>query len=510
MSSPKKSSSASQSPPPGSYPESTHVKATHSVVSTSVAVKGEIESILAAVDKSSCSFQNTSCFAIPKDSWAVLEDKLKAVVAEGSTTVSTSELVELQRELSLLRLKANDFKTQEERFAYAEKELLNALTEAQSKFEAASAEGKTAKAELESVSAKLKSDLADAQKVKAEYESAIKSARANADAEQLEKLNADKKRLSSEITGLNNNLQVVSSEKKAIANKIKRFELQVVELTNELNLEKSKNAIIVGGPGQTFADKARALPGKSAKLFNVAYTNLSAVAKARINKVSENPLEDEKNTVFWMKAAFDSTKHAVYRPYKLILGGLYSDMLAMTDKSRKLFDPVILAIRDSLLPTGQPLSEEELNNMLSHVPIADIKLNKHYRSKGYNTLKDLADAGLSPEGVDAKDIPFRESKGKAVLRRSAKEKPSPTVSEQDIDEMDPLIDNGQVKPDDPVSYWIKMRQWFLLQFDRLNTRVRSSLKKNPNRLARYYKLSTGNMLQKWMLVPYNWYIWAFP
>jgi hypothetical protein len=508
MSSSKEKTSAQQNPPPGSYPESSPVNAPPSVVSTSVAVKNDLLDIIAEAEFTSCVFKNTPSLVVSKDKWRECEARLAAVSAEGNTTISTTELAELQRELSLLRLKANDFDSQQERFEYASRELEKALELAKAQAATARKEGQAEKEKLESLIIKFKTDLANASAAKKEYEEALRLAKSEARASDVEKLSDDKRRLSVEITNLNNSLQTINSEKSAHEQKVARFEKQVLELTNELNLERSKNAIFNARKGDTFADKAAALPGRSMSVVNAAYTNLSEVARKRLKNVLNNPVEDEKNTIYWFKAALDATRHAVYRPYKRVFGGMHKDMLAMTEASRKKFDPFIIAVRDSLLPTGQPLTEEELNNMLANIPISEIRLNKNYRSKGYNTLQELLDAGHQPTDYSASDIPFKVVEGKAVLR--GQKAPSVSPSEEEVDEMDPLAPTTPSDEDDPVSYWLAMRNWFLVKFDQLNKRVRNSLRKRPDRLARYYKLAKGNLFQRVLLVPYNWYIWAFP
>lgn len=508
MLSSKKKAAAQQSPPPGSYPDSSPITMAPSVVSTSVEVKDEITSILEEADFTACSFKGASSFVIPQERWAIVEAKLKSLAGQDKTTVSTAELAELQRELSLLRLRANDFQSQTDRFEYANTELEKALVIAKSQVQIVTEQSSEEKDRLNRSLVAIKSDLSSAQAIKKEYENALKVAKANANVNDIDKLTDDKRRMSAEITALNNNLQSVNGDIDAHSKKVARFEKQVLELTNELNLERSKHAIFVGRQGDTFADKASQLPGKAMNLVNLAYRNLPQVAKNRLDKVKDDPLADEKNTVFWLKATFDSTKHAVYRPYKRVFGGLLRDIQSLNASSRKKFDPFILAVRDSLLPTGQPLTDEEMDTMLSSMPINELKLNKAYRAKGYNSLQDLLSAGLDTTGPEATGIPYKVVDGKVVFKKP--QPPSPTLSEKDVDEMDPLNDKDSSEDEDSTSYWVNMRNWLLAKFDTLNIRVRDSLRKSPVRLRRYYKLSKGNLIQRCLLVPYNWFIWAFP
>lgn len=527
MSSSNGKDAAPQQPPPGSYPAEPSIAPPPSVVSTSVAVKHQVDEILASANMVAATFKGKPSLVVFKEDWVLVEEKLRSLQQQTGTTVPASELAELQRELSELRLKANAFKDENERIAYSQQALKDSLKIAESKLQAAHSEAEHTTASLEKSQADLKVAMASAQASKKELEKTISTARKSGDAEGLDKLLDEKRRMSQDINSLNSNLQVLNTEKKSVQDRLKRYELQVLELTNELNLEKSRQAIASGKPGTSFAAKAKAMGTESVRLFNVAHTNLSSLAKERFEKVASNPVEDEKNTVFWIKAALDATKHSVYKPYKLVFHGLADDLKIMTHSSRKLFDPFLIAVRDSLLPTGQPLTLDEMSEMLSAIPPESIKLSKEYRDKGFKTLADLPENPESGHFPHASDLPFRNVAGKTTFAKEAskKAKPQPPPSplkkkqtrkeaeEEALLETDPIPepDDGESSGDDtPISLWLRMRQWFLVQFDNMNSRVRNSLRKKPSRLARYYKLATGGFFHKICLVPYSWYIWAFP
>jgi regulator of replication initiation timing len=515
MSSDRTQSGASHHPTPGSYPEGSVVNSPPSVVSTSVDVRDKVSNLLKDVPLTACTFKGEPNWVIPKDQWRIFEEKLRSLQHETGTTVPVAELAELQRELSALRLKAHDFENANERLAYAEKSLTEQLNVANSKFADAKNDAASARMALEATQIELKSSLSRARTIKSEYETALLVAKKEGDAGAVEKLSSDKRKLSTDITDLNNSLQHVNAEKKRITDQLKRYENQVLELSNELKLEKSKHAISSGDPGTSFAEKARQAGTESVKLFNVAHSNLSALARERFSKVADDPLADEKNTAFWLKATFDACKHSVYRPYRLVFGGLAGDLKAFSAKSRKLFDPFLIAVRDSLLPTGRPLSAEDLNEMLSSIHNDSIELAPEFRARGYRTLADLP-SNLGPVGdIDPTSLPY---KGKHKISLVDNSKPrdransvfSSSDEEKDVLASDPLISPSSESSDDEVSYWLRMRRWFLVKFDSINSRVRASLRKHPLRLKRYFKLATGNKFQKVCLVPYSWYIWLFP
>ncbi|WAK72332.1 MAG: 59 kDa protein [Fusariviridae sp.] len=500
-------------PAPGSYPVSEKVDQPPSVASTSVQVKDEINSILKDANFMPVTYKGDSCWVVPKARWEEAEKRLADVVARDSTTVPTAELAELQRELSMLRLKLNNFESENERYQFAESRLKDALSLAKQNEEKAKIDAQKALTELSTATTALKSSLASAAMMKKDYETALRNAKQSGTPEDVSKLQEDKKRLSDEITHLNNSLQQVNSDKKAVNDRLKRFERQSLELTNELNVERSRHAIANPAPGQTFAEKAKAVGSGSVNMVNAAYTNLSSVARTRFNKIADNPTEDEKNTIFWLKATFDASKHAVYQPYKRIFGGLGDDIKHMSNKSRKLFDPFLIAVRDSLLPSGRPLTFEEMTLMLGSFDSAEIELNSIFKRKGYKTLADLNDAGFSLSD-DPANLPNKGSKGKNKVEVSLDDNLLPPLKhiEPKPDETLSIApsDDSSNSSDGELSYWLRVRMWFNSVFDTLNDRVKRALSSNPNRLKRYFRLSTGNIFQRFLLVPYSWYLWAFP
>jgi hypothetical protein len=507
---------ASHPTTPGSFPEGSAIASPPSVVSTSVEVKNQLTSLLKDVPMVACTLKNEPSWAIPREQWKIFEEKLSSLLDQkGSTTVPVAELAELQRELSALRLKAHDFENANDRLAYAEKTLSQQLKIANERLDSAKNDAASARLALEATQIELKASLSKVHAVKSEYETALRIAKKEGNAEQVEKLSGDKRKLSTDITDLNNSLQHVNAEKRRISDQLKRYENQVLELSNELKLEKSKHAISSGDPGTSFAERARAAGTESVKLFNVAHTNLSALAKQRFGKIASDPVADEKNTAFWLKATFDACKHSVYRPYQAVFGGLASDLKAFSFKSRKLFDPFLIAVRDSLLPTGKPLSAEDLTEMLSHIDQASIELAPEFRARGYRTMADLP-SGLGPVGdIDPMSLPYKGRRKISLVDKTSGKEPensvfSPSGSEKDVLESDPLLPTPPPEDDPELSYWFRMRKWFLLKFDEINTRVRSSLRKKPKRLRTYFRLATGNIFQRACLVPYSWYIWVFP
>jgi len=529
MSSHKDEQSAPQTPPPGSYPESSAVEKSPSVASTSIAVRDEVKSILEESHMVSCTFKGEPAWAINKDKWKVVEAKLIKLQERQGNSVPVSEIAELQRELASLRLKANDFKSQNERLEYAQQNLTKALNHAKANEAKVRVEAEESLALLSGTQKELRATLASVAASKKEYEVAIREAKKEGKTDDVEILTSDRRKLSADLSDLNNSLQQVNSDKKSIQDKLKRFEKQVLDLTIELNAEKSRNEIQSGKPGTSFAEKAKGAKQSTINLYNTAYSNLSSLAKSRFEKIKDVPTEDEKNTVFWLKAAFDATKHEVYRPYKIVFDGLGDDLKAYTAPSRKAFDKFLVAVRDSLLPMGQPLSMDDMNDLLGDIQISNLKLNSSFRAKGFKTLKDLNDHGLTIGAPDASDIDFKLVNGKleplaksSSEKRKGKQKALESEGSQDekleIHEP-PYQPEGTDSPsdvdaspddDDPISYWVKVRRWLHLKFDSMNKRIRESLRSKPKRLERYFKLSTGNIFQRFCLVPYSWFIWVFP
>jgi len=519
-SSDKDRQSASQTPPPGTYPESIDIRPSPSVASTSVRVRDEVKEILSEAQMLSGTMKGEPVCIFSKESWKVAEAKLLKLSERQGNSVPTSELAELQRELSELRLKANDFKTQNERLEYAQATLTTALNHAKAAEAKARVEAEESLALLSGTQKELRSSLAAVAASKKEYEVAIKEAKKEGKLDDVNSLMEDKKRLSFDLGVLNNHLQQTNSDKKAVQAKLKRYEQQVLNLTTELNAERSRHEIYSGRSGTSFADKARATGAETVKLYNIAYNNLSSLAKLRIDKVKDNPTEDERNTAFWLKAAFDATKHEVYKPYKIVFGGMADDLKAYTAPSRKVFDRFLTAVRDSLLPTGQPLSMDDMNSILGDIDQESLRLNSKFRAKGFKTLKDLTDHGLVVGSPDASDIKFELVDGKLEPLGSEKSQGKRPVREEPIEELH--LEHGDVSPktkyppsecsdeDEPVSYWIRVRTWFHLKFDNMSARIRDSLRRRPKRLERYFRLSTGNFLQRFALVPYSWFIWIFP
>lgn len=522
MDSHNNNASVSPSRTPGSYPESQPplVERAPSVISTSVAVRDDIKNLISTHQFENCAWKGNPAWVIPKTKWAEIQTQLDQVIGEGKTTVGAAELAELQRELSLLRLKVNAFESEKERYEFASSNLMKALNTAKANEAKARSEADAALKELGTANAGLKSSLQAAQALKADFEMALQKAKREGTAEDVSKLREDKKRLSEEITTLNNSLQQVNSDRKEVESKLKRFERQSLELTNELNLEKSRYTISKPQPGQTFADKAAAMGTASVNLANAAYSNLSALARDRFSHVESDPTKDEKDTVFWLKATFDATKHAVYRPYKTIFDGLGGDIRSMSVRSRKLFDPFLIAVRDSLLPTGRPLTLDEMTSMISGIELKDIELNKAYRDKGYRTAQDLDDVGLAIGSPDAAGIPPRTKSfgkkrrnsdpavkitGEKLVLRHPDLRPS-----DDEDGPSPGSSKHSKKGNQENSYYQKVRDWFHLNFDKMNSRVRRALKKSPARMKRYYSLAYGGFFKRFLLVPYSWYLWAFP
>lgn len=519
MSSSKDTRSASQTPPPGSYPESSKVDSPPSVVSTSVKVKDEVLEIISGAKFTGVMYQGKPSWVVSKEKWADIEAQLASLQLTSGTTVPVSELAELQRELAMLRLQANDYKSQAERYAHAEKTLSEALEKAKENEARAKQEASVTIQKLAATQIELKASLRKAQSDKKDYERAITNATKAGEAALAEKLGNDKRRLSEDITSLNNLLQKVNQDRQAEHAKLKRFELQVVELNNELQLERSKNSIQSKEPGTSFADKAKKLGTEPVKLYNIARSNLPAVSLKRLSNIMDDPLADEKNTLFWMKAALDSTRHAVYRPYKTVINGLVEDIKCFSPAARKAFDPFLIRVRDSFLPTGQPLNEEELNMALSEIDQSSLELNSAYKKKGFTTLKSLISHGLDLGKPDASDLDYVLKGGRLHKINSHSEGKKPikmfdAEAGETLDDEDPLLPSppdevGESIPSS-LELWRKACEWFTLKYSQFKPRVRRSLWTKPRRLLRYFRLANGNIFQRFLSVPYSWYIWVFP
>lgn len=475
-----------------------------SSLSSSDKFKLDVKEIIASSGLVSVTLKNQPAVCIPKDKWAKMTEQFESLIdrpLEGH--VPKEQLVALNAELQRTRLLVNGFESAQDRFAVAEAILKKDLETATQALAVEKSKVALSSSKLESEMATIKSQLANAQKLAKESTILIKKASQENDTDEVTKLKAAKSAMTGEVTALNNALQVAKSAISSERSRVKALSDQILNLSNSLNLEKTKHQIAVGGKGNDFASVAARHGKENVDLLKSYYSMLSAKSKGLLVKANEADPEDVKNKLFWLKAVLNSSKGHALKPYQKIFGGLYDDICRFSHKTRLLFDKPISAMIAGLNPGGVVLTPQELETMLSDVPLSKIVLAKALQKPGQSTLLDWVDAGNDLDSIEP--IPLED--GFVVNGEPSFELPKPD-------------DKGKgpaVEPSDPIdpkdgelSLWLKIRNWFHLEFDSMNKRVRRSLHSRPKRLARYYKLSTGNFFQRICLSPYSWYLWAFP
>ncbi|ULO04604.1 hypothetical protein [Corynespora cassiicola fusarivirus 1] len=484
----------------GSFPKDSPPSQVVSLRSVSQETKAEILKYIEE-KRSACTWQGKSSWVFNKEDWNQLMIKLVQIMDDEQThSIPPMELAELHRELGELRLKENDFKTLSEKKEFADSILRRDKENAEKSLaDLKASNAKEIKALSQTKIELTKEQSALKENIK-ELNKQLAAAKSASDADLVEQLKAQKK-LASELSNhLNTKQQELNSLIKIEKDKVAKYEKVIQQLNVELNLIKSQVAIQSGDPSASFAAVAKKAAKDNYNLVSNAWKYMSDHAKAKFAHAEQASPSDAKNLAFWLFATVDKLKHVAFKPYKKFLGGLMGDLKYFNYRSKQLFAPALLQVRDSLSPGGKLMTEDELNALLQDIPLDKIELKGAAFSAGYKTLADLHAAGKALDDFPDHDLPIEEDEddGKLRLRK-------PPVDKGKEPAITPMSDD-----DDSNSYWLRTRNWFMSVFDNMNVRIRNSLRKRPARLARYYKWVHGNFFQKTLVPVYSWYIWLFP
>jgi phage shock protein A len=325
-----------------------------------------------------------------------------------------------------------------------------------------------------------------------ELKASIGQAKSAKEVETEERLKAEKEKNSQLIQSLNNQLQSANSAIADEKKRVRKFEEQVLKLSNDLNVERARaaKAPVSATNPQSFAEAASAAGSANVNLVNTAYKHLSKRAKEILHQERhEVPSEDVRDRTFRLVGALNTCTSAVYKPYKLVLGGLYDDLKVMSWEARLKFLPLINAIDESLTPAGHPLTEDEINAKLDGTDREKLLLAPRLRKPGFKTFADY---------TRVEEENRAKSKGKEKLQTIAPnpmdEKEFPGIGPDDLPE-----------PDEDDSLYKKARRWLKNHKRGLNARLREKLARSKERTIRLYKLVHGNFFQRAFSHIYKWW-----
>jgi len=370
----------------------------------------------------------------------------------------------------------------------------------------------------------------------------ISAAKTSKDTELESKLSEERKANAETINRLNDVLQAHNTDVKMSRERVTRLETQVLELSTELNLVKSKSFAADSHSGNlplSFAEAAKKAGTESVNLTNLAWKALRNTSKGDLEKAKNAPDGDVKDQFFWIKATIDHSKHAIFRPYKIVLDGVLDDIKHLAYESRKQFLPLGNAILDSLSPTGSVMTEKEFEEILSKVDTTKLLLAKQYRRPGLKYLSDVTK--LTPEQIEEfyGRKPSVVSKGKqptAETVYSDSEDDAPKagtfswnnkktsnplparkpvkITEPELTKVDPIpeVDSDTTAPKTPPkkkSWYKRAKAWFSTSRKGMRRSVQNALINSQVRLERYYSLATGGFFKRMLLIPYSWWISIF-
>jgi predicted nucleic acid-binding Zn-ribbon protein len=430
--------------------------------------------------------------------------ELEAVVLDGKPhSVPLAHVQMLQSEVATLKLHMAQSAKTDADIAAAKAILQKDLREAHDKMKEVRENCDAVVASLNEDKATLVNQLSALRTQSADLKAQLAEAKRNADMESVAIIRDAKQSNSAEINRLNNLLQSKNGDISQERQRVSRLEQQILALTVELNTTKAKQSIMEaksGDSSKSFAAIAARGANATYNLVNDAYRFLRHKSLLDLSKVQTADPDDVKSQVFWLKAAVDHSRHAVYGPYRKVLGGLLDDIKLLNHSSRIAFKPFVDMVHYSLSPQGKPLSEAELVDALSSIRYENLVLHKGIRKPGMKTFAEFLEQGapsshkgplteVDPEPVEVvfdADLELPESHEKTTLTPS---------------------DSGD---EDEVSYYVKVRTWFNERRETMRSRLASKLAKSKSRLHRYYKLATGGLFKRLLSIPYSWWVVISP
>jgi len=512
---PAKVPSPSKIPSPGSSPAKSS-----SIISESMSLRNKILQYLADTFESGVIDDDDIAF-IHLDKTSALVDELLKFVQDGSHSVTLKQYDEVVRELAAAKLKITQDATTVKALNNSSALLSKDLAAAQANLSAINKQKDVAIKAHEQDKAKLITELATLREVSTDLKKQISAAKTNKDAETASELAKLKASNSGSIGRLNDLLQAKNTDIKEERSKAKRYEQQVVALSVELNNSRSRLDQKLNGKKPvpaTFAEAATAMGTSSVDLVNTAWRSLRSTSVSYLKNIADGEQDDAKNKLFWVNKALSASKHAVFRPYKVVLDGVYDDVVNLSYSSRKAFLPFIDAVLDSLSATGKPLTEVEMLEMLKKINPDKLILSKAKRKPGVKTLSDAMASSSKNKDASSSDSEPDIGVGFRKLNKSRK-RPLRNIDPISLDPSDGESSKGEDIPEPSKgdgnskssgSYYQQAKSWFRSARTSMRSSLKKSLAKSSDRLKTYYGLVTGSFLQRCFAVPYSWWISFFP
>lgn len=492
-----------------------------SVASESVSLAKQIRELISESTEQGVIDDQDVFYGRLADSGKLIKD-LSLLASNANHSVTVAQYTALQQELAQAKLtlaqNADSMKSLNTVTAILKKD----LSGAQETLKLTRLEESKKIKHIESEKVQLIEQLANLRAQSTDLAKQMSQARTSKDSESLSELKALKKANADSITRLNNTLQGKNTDIKSEKDKVSRLEKQVVALSAELNIAQNKIDNGEGpstGPPKTFAEAAISLGSSGVNLVNIAWKSLSAPSRSSLEMAKEGTDSDTKNKLFWINKAVNQSRHSVYKPYKILLGGLLDDVAHMTYNARQAFNPFVNVVLESLSPGGKPLTEAEMLDILNSVEMAKLKLAKPHRKPNVKTfgefLESQKNGTVSEKGKEAVGSPPKISKSEFRKFNESRQQPLRSVSPSPIeeDDMPPTAEANSEpsteKKDKPLSAYEKAKLWFKNARLRMRASLKRELTKSNKRLEKYYTLCTGNVFQRIASVPYSWYITWF-
>jgi len=517
---------ADQSPPYPVTPEENRrslpisVAPPSSVASTSIMVKERLDRLISEHVRPG-SFKGKTIVMIDKEEWDQIKDTIDSIHESSDTpTVPVATLNDLMMQLNTVKMEKDRLVNASNKFAVQEGVLKKDIAAAKSALDKEQKTFAEFKAKAESTKAELVKQSSQLRKAQDSTNAGIASAKKAKDSSALEELSELKEVNAKMITKLNNELQELNSAVKAEKERKTKLEDKVTQLEVDLKYEKTKLRVESGMPPplpgkSSFADAAMKAGSANVNLVNIAFSNLSKASRALLAEKEDADDKDVRNRLYWLTRALNASKHAVYKPYKLVLTGISNEVKFIAYNSRRQFLPLIEAVERSLRPEGAPLTEDEMTTILSKIDNKRLILNSDFQGKGYRTLQDLLDADK-----DFSDFDDVKSSNNLVgiLKSEHGVKRDAEAKAWFIKDWFKQTNNGKKKTkefskefpplggDKPKSSFHKVLEWFNSVKSRLRKSLVKKLEKSSFKMRKYHRLSQGNWFQRLLAIPYSWWL----
>jgi hypothetical protein len=330
-------------------------------------------------------------------------------------SVSPIELSTLNADLAAMRLQLNLFENEKAKSEFAKKTLQEDVVRMKSLLDQETKARNQMVADNLLREEKAKAELVKLRAESARLKQALGKAKSAKDDSLLESLQAEKDANSKKITDLNNLLQEANKIKADNYTALKRYQDQLLRLTNELNTVSAASATRANLG--TFAQVAQKAGKASVDLMSGARTALSAKAKWLLTKAQAEDPENVASRAYWLNAILkDMQSYKGMKPFAILLDGVYDDIKVVEYKSRQQFKKVV----DNMIEfvAGQrDLTVMEVEAWLDDLDTRKIKLKKSSRTKGMETLQDYIAASLNPTKLQREDLDVSESVKDAFMEK---------------------------------------------------------------------------------------------